>query len=373
MKKKITSNQFFWLPSREDLYCWLLNGLILAAIYISLHLIGKLRIIVFFQDLPNELIFAKHMNNSQLPSIVTEKYPLFTLHSYILKGFLIVFNSNYILTCISSSLLFSMLSTYLFRRLLIVYKCVESPFLSTLAYCFVSGIGIAFRASATNDTLFFCFVLFSLIFFKTSNYALLLVNLALATLTRPEGFILIIAILVMSAIKKQLLMSAFIFIEFVVFIFYFIGNNMLNINTLKEISLNKELSEKSFRFISYLFKNETNNISNLRTMHSVLFQLTVIFLGILGILNSDTRIIAVFPICMFIALLFIDGDSLLRVSLPAFFIAVIVGFDSIISSKKSRKAIIAFSLIFALPVNVIYAKTFIAKYSAYSASLARFL
>ena len=388
-------NEYFWLPKKKDIYCWLANAFSMFAIYFYMKRQNSLYNLLYFQDVPHEIIYAKHHSNKQKSAIITDNYPYFKVHPLFMSFFMSIFGSRYKTIIITSTVLASMTSVYLFRRFLISYNCVRNSLFSTLIFCFFPIFSLAFKINATSDNLFLCFALASLILFNQSSLLCIPITL-LACLTRSEGVFLLISFLFLrlkninfvqdreslkneTKIQKQRKNRKTIAIIIVTYnlalIYYIYMYSTYGISFFtKSFSLSKDIknSSSSFNILSSFLTSNFNIIGNLRELHGMFVYYGLFFFAICGLISRGQLRLAGVAICWFIPILFMKGDFSIRVGLPLFTISCIVGFDSLFVTKYSQTLTIAFFVLIYLPVSVLYSANYSRKVDTRSLNLVKF-
>ena len=76
-------NEYFWLPKKKDIFCWLANAFSMIIVYIYMKRRNYLINLFYFQDTPQELIYARHHSTKNPSSLIAENFPYYKIHSLV--------------------------------------------------------------------------------------------------------------------------------------------------------------------------------------------------------------------------------------------------------------------------------------------------
>jgi hypothetical protein len=185
----------FWQIDKEDLKCggamlgvtlliWLITSLSSEFSSVYLYWDGPNYVYagVTLYDIPEDNPWKRAFNYDK--SYFACHLPGFPLLIRFCAFFTV---GNYKIADLAAILLSSILLTYSFRRVLLVYKCVANPTYSTILVAFLPLRLVIYHSVGASEPLFTTEICFALIFYKCEWYSELLISVWLACITRIEG------------------------------------------------------------------------------------------------------------------------------------------------------------------------------------------
>lgn len=212
----------FWKISKSDLICFSAMLVSTFTVWTGVYFKGSFSEILKYWDGPNYLYVA--MTNYDIPIknpwSVYYKYPpsYFACHlpgyPFLIKICSFMCFGNYTYGFHLSIIVSSLLFTYAFRRLLIVYNCVENSTLSTIIACFVPLRFTIYHSVGASEPLYISFICMAFIFYKIDSYFLMLSFVWLCCFTRIEGMAVGFAIGVCFLLSKDIIKAGGMFLTF---------------------------------------------------------------------------------------------------------------------------------------------------------------
>jgi hypothetical protein len=155
-------------------------------------------------NIPDDWLFFR--TNNMKPRYMACHFPGYPL---IIKLCSMLCLGSYTFGSLLAISLTSFLSTFVFRRLLIVYDLVYDPNYTSLLSVFVPIRFMMYRTVGANEPLYMTCVFLSMIFFKTNQILLLLLSMIVTTITKIEGLSIVGTIGLCYLLKLDLLKAIF--------------------------------------------------------------------------------------------------------------------------------------------------------------------
>lgn len=314
--------------------------------------------IFLFWDSSDPVIYLKITSEKGKGDIISENYngrsykdvlnplPVQRLILWILHIFTF---GQYQLAQLLYTLIFSILSSLIFKRFLIAYKIAKIPLYSTLLFCLFPVRFAFYRNIPTYDTLFLSLILLSFIFYRYDFHFSLIAVVTLATFTKFEGFILFIVYLILYALRTDV--NSIISIGVATFIVFLIINIrypnyskfIIPMSELRNGRINDSFEMKPF----FYYFNLRRSISNLRAIHALEM---IYFPCIFGscILLFESLPLSFFCFAYTIFLSFIQSSDIHRFAIPVHVISILAGLDFFLSTPAIKFAITCLSPFFFL-------------------------
>lgn len=240
----------------------------------------------------------------------------------------------------------AILVTYVFRRLLIVYDCVQDPVFTTkisliipLRFCLYKGVG-------ASEPLYISYCYLALIFFKTDQLILMLLSIWGACITRIEGLSIVGTIGLCYLLKLDIFRAAFTGLGFLATTGIAYLHHVKFGNYKAYIDYNsgvQELIKYPFHHLFDIFQLEQQPFKS-----HLLMYLFVPFLAGTLLLFTISVPFGIFSTVYIIYYSSLEHQDLARYCLPGFLLAILIGFDSIIGSAifKTRLEIMRIPVFF---------------------------
>ena len=327
----------FWKISVHDILCFAAMLTCTSISWLGVRLGGTYKDIHRYWDGPNYLYAAITMYNipENNPWTLYYQYPpsYFACH---LPGYpilikicsLLVFN-HYILGFYLSIIVSSLLFVYAFRRLLVVFKCVDNPLISTMLSCFIPIRFVIYHSVGASEPLYISLICFAFIFFKIGKYFTMIAFVWLCCITRIEGMAVGFTIGCCYLLKKNILKALGMFSTFLAPLFVMIFHIYRFNDPLAYIHFNQGMQQlvqwPPFAEAFYQQINEFYNYSDIATLLIGLFAAFLTFER-----NIPVGIFTVTHL-LYVTLLF--HIDVFRYQLPAYIFAIYIGYDRFWSSN----------------------------------------
>lgn len=154
-------------------------------------------------NIPKDWLF--YQTNNMNPKYMACHFPGYPL---VIKLCSILCLGSYSFGSLLAISLTSFLSTFVFRRLLVVYELVSDPDYTSLISVFVPIRFMVYKTVGASEPLYMTYVFLSLIFFKTKHLFFLVLSLLGATTTRIEGLSIVGTIGLSYLLKFDILRAA---------------------------------------------------------------------------------------------------------------------------------------------------------------------
>ncbi|EAX81398.1 hypothetical protein TVAG_548710 [Trichomonas vaginalis G3] len=212
-----------WALDRDDLICSLTMVASIFCVWCSAAYYGSLNSILCYWDGPNYLYAGETLYKipKDNPWTLQFQYPpsYFACHlpgyPLFIRIFSTIFFGNYILGFYFSIIAESLLFIYTFRRLLIVYQCVENPLFSTIATCFLPVRFLIYHSVGASEPLYLTSISLSFIFYKQNRFWLMMLSVWLGCFTRIEGMAVGFAIGLCYLVSLRIFRAFGMFLTFV--------------------------------------------------------------------------------------------------------------------------------------------------------------
>ncbi|EAY21626.1 hypothetical protein TVAG_013930 [Trichomonas vaginalis G3] len=186
----------FWHPDLEDAKCLATMYLVTFSIWLSAMLTDGPLAILKYWDGPNYIYVGITLYDSGTkvdPWKRTFSYPYYYIACH-LPGYPLIIKlmsfftfGHWALASYLSILFSTGLLVYAFRRLLIIYDCVNNPTLTTMLLSVIPTRFMIYHSVIASEPTFLAFVCLSLIFYKIQNIPLMMTCVWYCCITRIEG------------------------------------------------------------------------------------------------------------------------------------------------------------------------------------------
>lgn len=195
--KNISKN--IWKIDKFDLFVFSVHFAMFLFFWLISLASGDFFVPFEYWDGPNYVYVAKTLYNipRNNPWSRHFHYPsyYFACHlpgfPLVIRFFSFIFMNSYWIGNILAILFCSMLSIYSFRRLLIVYDCVDDPKWTTVLYLCIPIRNVLYHCVGASEPLFLSYCYLSFIFYKIDKRFMLFLSLCGACLTRIEGLAIV--------------------------------------------------------------------------------------------------------------------------------------------------------------------------------------
>lgn len=251
----------------------------------------------------------------------------------VIRFFSFFFMNSYWIGDILAILFCSCLSYYSFRRLLIIYNCVEDPKWTTILYLCIPIRNLLYHNVGASEPLFLSYCYLTFIFYKIDKRFMMFLTLCGACLTRIEGLAIVGTIGLCYLIRFDIFgciitsLSTFIYA------------------TLSFIHKKKFGTYKAyFKFNSGLIRLKpfyalfdfSKKLDLIPHLNSILL-LDFCMLGGILILYSISVPMAIFSTVYLLYSSMLVHDDVYRYILPGYNLALLIGYDSIWSHPIFKK------------------------------------
>jgi len=355
--RKRTVSPGFWMLKKDDLKVFAISILVNAYYLVYFHRKNALYSLFLFDDSPSYQIKALSLEN-RISSHLKTMIPSDNLYSRLLSLIQHTFNWNLVYTLIMCSFLFSLSSLYLFRRLLVMFN-ISNPTIITIASCFVPISTIMYRVTPTFDSLFSSLLYFSFICFGMDMFSFELITIILIVYCHVEGIAVAVAYIVLHILQKRPLRSSAILSASLIFYFVFFSFNKPSQYVSGLFLVHQSSSSISLKIFKHFFAI-SDSISNLRTIHSIFYVYGPLLFGGASLVSTCFPM-SVFVFVWLLFLVFINGDSIIRIAIPAQVFAYLIGLPHMFTSIVGKYGLIVFSIIY-FPSAIVYNKTYLSTY-----------
>ena len=329
----------FW---KFDIHDWeLLKTLakIEVVIYILSLLTGSFFGVLAYWDGPMFVYVARTFYNipREGPDSHLFKRPpeYFTCHfpgyPIIIRIFSTIVFNRYWLGLLLSIIFGAVLVTYLFRRLLIVYDCVQDPNFTTYISLYFPLRFVLYKAVGACEPLYMSYCFLAFIFFKTDQIFFLLLSLWGACLTRIEGLSIVGTIGLSYLLRLDIPRALFTGLGFLATpgLFYFYSLKF-GIYT-SYFEFNDHLLNPFY----YSLRVKATDYFFVLDPHTLLTVSAPMLAGTL-VLYVTAVPMAIFSTVYLLFISFLNHEDIMRYSMPGYVLAVLIGFDSMITSPVLR-------------------------------------
>ncbi|EAX91979.1 hypothetical protein TVAG_007560 [Trichomonas vaginalis G3] len=327
-----------WKPDLADLEIFRILALVEGVIFIVSFASGSPFGPLSYWDGPMYVYVARTLYNipkSGPDSHLFKRPPYyFACHlpgyPLVIRFFSKICFNQYWLGELLSILFNAMVITYVFRRLLTVYNCVEDPVFTTKVSLFIPIRLCLYKAVGASDPLYITFCFLSLIFFKTDQLIFLLLSMWGACYTRIEGPSIVGTIGLCYLLRLDIPRALFTALGFIATPSLMYLHHVKFGNYKAYFDYNSGQMDLIKYPLYHLFES-SGNFEELLHAQSLLGLFLPFFVGTL-ILFSISVPFAIFSTVYILYCACINHPDLARYSLPGFTLALLVGFDSVISS-----------------------------------------
>jgi hypothetical protein len=249
------------------------------------------------------------------------------------------------------ALFFSILVSYLFRRLLLIYGFGRSSLQLSILFTVFPLRFVLFRSLPTYDSLFLCLICAALILYRGDYPLFLIGTIVLASFVRFEAVSLFFVFAACYALAKAyppaLLFAAIgVAMALIVAIFYpdwrdAVVPNAIRTGKPKEQEL---VTKWPFQFF-FIVRDSISNLRQIHTLHMIFFP--PLFGSVLLLFQSMP--LAIFGFGYTFVLSFIQSQDMNRFAIPVHAITLLTGCHFFLSAK-----VVSFVIICAAPVVVVF-------------------
>lgn len=338
--------QHFWKIDQFDLINVALMGLFIVLNWIISFTSGDSLSVLSYWDGPNYIYAGICLYNVPEDNLWTiyYKYPpsYFSCH---LPGFPLAIRlcSLFVLNFFAfgahlTIFVISCLLIFVFRRTLMIYNCVADPaFTASLLIIFPLRFTI-YHTVAASEPLFLLYVCFSFIFFKTNQMLPLFLSIFGACITRIEGLAIFgtigLCYLFRLDIIRAFIVGLAISAPISLLLLHYIKFN----DIFAYIHFNQN-HQGLIRFPPFHEIRGQFQGNNIVYLDSSLYLFLPFILGTIMLYFISVPF-AIFSTVYVIYVSLLFHLDIFRYSLPGFIFAILVGFDSIISTPPFKRAII---------------------------------
>jgi len=335
----------FWFLDWKDIYCFssFLISTILVWIFTSIY--GSFSSVSKYWDGPNYVYAAITMYDIPQKNPWTQYFhydpSYFACH---LPGFPLVIRlfafftiGNYYIANLLAILFCSFLLSYSFRRLLIIYDCVENPTRTTIFLSVFPMRLLIYHSVGASEPLFLSCVCFSFIFYKTGEFVPMILSVWYGCFTRIEGNAIGFAIGVCYILKFDIIRALKMFITFIPLITLLIFHKAMFNDAFAYLTFNsKKQGLLQFPpFQEIVGKVRNTNPLYFHSFTSLFFPLLVSTLLMIPVCGP----VAVFAMIFLAYVSLLRHIDLYRYSLPCGVFSLLIGFDSLFSSPQFLKSL----------------------------------
>lgn len=351
--------KYFWLPSKIDLLAWVIYCAYAFTLIFYVKRFKQFNYFAFYQDALNYYVSANSKITNTTQTALKNMMPSLNLFTYYEMIFIKMFGNNIELVQMTSTTIISFVSIYLFHRFLNIYNLSNNTGILTILFCLGPFQSTIYRLTPTSDNMFFCLILFTLIFYKKGNFIPALISASLSMICRVEGFFFFLIVIFLYLFRKRLLhfaISLYVFIMMVVLLFF---TKVYTKDLLQNLSFAVPMEQMIQTIPCYDLYKLFSKIDNLRTIHGQFVQIVLNFICIFALLDKSGPI---FFACLiwFILSLFIIGELQVRLMMPFESIAIVCAIDNLLSTSNKTKYLLIPFLIIYLPASVIYISNVVA-------------
>lgn len=345
----------FWTINYEDFFCFAVFLSVTLSIWVATEITGGIKSILAYWDGPNYVFAAMTLYDISQKNPWTKyfnyKPDYFACH---LPGFPLIIRifsfftcSNYEYADYLSILFCNFLLVYVFRRFLIVYRCVSNPLFTT---CLISIIPLRlalYHSVTSSEPLFISYVCLSFIFYKVGNFSLMIIAVWLCVVTRIEGMAIGLTIGLCYLLRLDVLKALSMFLTFIPIILLLFFHHVMFGDIFAYIHFNSDnqhlIGFPPFSEIIYMKYN-----FDILYIHSYIDFFIPIFIGLFALFKKVGPA-AIFASVYIIYISLLNHLDIYRYSIPASIFIFPIGFDVFWSSPCGKKL-----LFFLLPFYFIF-------------------
>lgn len=344
----------FWKIDELDRRAFLIYLSVMAFQWLLTLSSGDLYSPFAYWDGPNYVYAAKTMYDipKDNPWSTAFRYPRYYFACH-LPGFPLVIRFFSFLTfnCywigdILAIIFCSCLSIYMFRRLLIAYKCVKDPSFTTLLYVVFPIRYIIYKAVGASEPLFLSYCYGALLFFKLNMKIPMLCFLWGATMTRIEGLSIVGTIGLCYLFKLDILGALWTSLAFLCPVAIAFMHKKKFGSYKAYFMFNSGL----IRFPPfYMLLEDSKYEQSVPNLTGSLYMQMIMLIGCL-ILAVEALPLSIFSIVYLIYNSMLFHIDTYRYALPGYVLCLLIGFDSIWSHEHFRAAVPFLGVVYSLYV-----------------------
>lgn len=340
----------FWKINLDDIKCFFLMASTTISVWFVSSLTGSSSSVVCYWDGPNYVFAGITLYDISRDNPWTRSFnynpSYFACH---LPGFPLLIRfcafftiGNYLYADYLAIIVSGLLLCYSFRRVLIIYGCVDNPLYTTLLLSIFPMRLFIYHSVGASEPLFISYVCLSLIFYKFDQFLPMLFSVWGGCITRIEGMAIGATIGACYLLRLEILKALSMFLTFV--------------STFCLMILHRAMFDDPFAYIK--FNSGQQGLIQLRPLHEirggnsrsrdVLYLHSFIdfyFLYVIGLIplffNAGPIAIYSFIHLAYVSLL--RHMDVFRYSLSAAVFCLLVGFDRMWSDRRVRSAMYYFA------------------------------
>ena len=335
----------FWKFCKDDFKCVVVMFFTTFLIWVTAMKLTDPRAVVKCWDAPNYIFVAITLYNCdgiENPWSIMYQYPDYYLACH-LPGYPLIIRfcsfftfGNYVLAAHLSILLCDFLLVYSFRRMLIVYNCSENPTFLTMLLAFIPSRLAVYHSLPASEPCFLTCVCFAFIFYKISNYHMLILSIWYCCITRIEGMAVGATFGFCFLLIFDIPHAAMMFLTFVPDICLMIMHKMIYGEWMAYFLFNQKNQGIIHWPPMYKLVYFAQQQDHVDTYSFVAFYVLLSITWISMITKNGPVSILSFIFLIYITLLF--HIDIYRYGLPASVFCFLIGGDKILTSPKAMKA-----------------------------------
>ncbi|OHT02604.1 hypothetical protein TRFO_07016 [Tritrichomonas foetus] len=336
-----TYTHHLWKIDKIDQFSFSIYLIMLLISWIFTFLNGDFISPLAYWDGPNYVYVAKTLYNipENNPWKREFNYPAYYFACHlpgfpiIIKLFAFLTFNCYWLGDIIAIIFCSFLSLYVFRRLLIVYDCVNDPKWTCLIFLCIPLRNCLYRLVGASEPLFISLCYLALIFYKIDKKLFMLLSLIGACFTRIEGLAIVGTIGLCYLLRLDFIGAIITSLSFSVHIFL-LYLHQIKFGTYKAYFIFNQGLIK--------FKPFYALIENSKNFQSIQYLFPILHLHVLMIFGCLVLFATSIPLAIFSTVYLIYNSMLFhidvyRYALPGYILCILVGFDAIWSHPTFKK------------------------------------
>ena len=344
-EKKIPEG--FWKLTKRDFYGFSAMIITTWSVWCTVTLAGKFSNILCYWDGPNYIFAAITMYDISRDNPWTRSFKYdpsyFACHlpgfPLVIRFFAFLFFGNYYVADLAAIIFCGLLLSYAFRRLLVAYRCVHSPTMTTVLLVFMPMRLIIYHCVGASEPLFIAEVCFVMIFYKYGMRTHLLVAVWACCITRIEGMAVGAAIGACDILRMDILAGLSMFLTFLAPIGLMIMHKGMFGDAFAYLTFNSG-RQRLIVFPPFQeMRGKKGGADNANFLHSFMdFYFPYVFGALLVLLKAGP--VGVFA-CLHLAYIsLLRHIDLYRYALPAGVFSVLIGFDFLWSDKRTKYALV---------------------------------
>lgn len=339
------------LHDKQNFACLLITIILVWFASLSSGEIGSF---MGYWDGPNYVYAAKSLYN--IPSDYPWKREFGYQPSYFachLPGFPLIISffatitfNNYWIGDMLAIITCSLLCSYAFRRLLIVYNAVSKPHWTALLFTWLPLRFIVYKSVGASEPLYSFYVYMSLICFKINNKILMLFSLWGACITRIEGLSIVGTIGLSYLLRLDIIGAIITSFGFLATASMFYLHH-IKFGDWKSYFKFNQGRQKLLHFPFFSLVYDSNSVNKIPRVFKVFDLFLPMLTGTL-IIYTISIPIAIFCTVYILYVSSLNHMDTFRYALPAYTLTLLIGFDMIWSSKKFKQAAPFLSIIYSV-------------------------